>query len=179
VFNLGNRIVVEWKGTTFDDAEAGENLLIHFQVVLHPDGNVEWNFKTMNWNRKDGDMFTGAYAKDEDIEFEADYEIKRQTSFKRDFSESPTDTSTTSSTSTTTTTSTSTTSTTSTTSISTLSGAFTPSTSTPSSTTTTSTTIYSHTGDIDNNGKVETLDGVYLAKHVLDFTGFEEIYGGT
>jgi hypothetical protein len=114
VFNLGDRIIVEWKGTTYDDAVAGENLPIHFQVVLHQDGNVIWNFKTMDWNRMDGDMFTGAYAREEDEEFEAGYEIKSQTSFTYDFSETPPETTSTSSTttSTTTTTSTSTTSTT-------------------------------------------------------------------
>jgi hypothetical protein len=109
VFNLGDKIVVEWKGTTFNDT-----LPIHFQVVLHQDGNVLWSFKTMDWNRFDGDMFTGAYAREEDVEFEAGYEIKRQASFAYDFSESSAETTTTSSTSTTTTTTTTTTSTTST-----------------------------------------------------------------
>jgi hypothetical protein len=138
VFNLGDRIIVEWKGTTYDDAVAGENLPIHFQVVLHQDGNVIWNFKTMDWNRMDGDMFTGAYAREEDEEFEAGYEIKSQTSFTYDFSETPPETTSTSSTTTSTTTTTST-STTSTTTQSPTSTTSSTSTTTSTSSTTTST----------------------------------------
>jgi parallel beta-helix repeat protein len=87
VFNLGDRIVIEWNGSTYSDYNSLDNP-IHFQVVLYSDGTIEWNFKTMDWNGYDYDMFTGAYANEESLEFEAGYEIDRQTSFRANLSAS-------------------------------------------------------------------------------------------
>jgi hypothetical protein len=140
VFNQGDKVVVEWKGKTYQDAESGEGQQINFQVILYSDGTVTWNFKEMNWesfDNTDGDMFTGAYSKEGDLEFEADYEIKRQTSFTFDFSAAPTTTSTTTIPSTSTTTTPTPTSTTATTSTSTSTTIQTTTSTTTSSTTTT------------------------------------------
>jgi hypothetical protein len=86
VFNLGDKVVVEWKGVTWDDNQQFDPPPpIHFQVILYKDGTVKWNFNVMEWRKKYDHMFTGAYAKEEDIEFVAGYAIKRQTSFNYNF----------------------------------------------------------------------------------------------
>ncbi|HEC76469.1 MAG TPA: hypothetical protein ENI33_04330 [Thermoplasmatales archaeon] len=85
IADMGNKVVIEWYGSTYEDYNSSSNL-IHFQIVLYPDGTVEWNFKTMNFSDYEYDMFSGAYAKEENIEFIAGYAIGYQTSFRYNFS---------------------------------------------------------------------------------------------
>ncbi|MHA2010253.1 MAG: hypothetical protein ACW980_23300, partial [Promethearchaeota archaeon] len=50
VFNFGNKIVVEWKATTYaDSAKPNPPPPSQFQVILFSNGEVMWNFKDMNW----------------------------------------------------------------------------------------------------------------------------------
>gem|GEM_PF-2557380 len=79
VFNLQDKVVLEWYGLTHtDDVFYGFNSSsnpLHFQVVMYPNGTIEWNFKTMNFNSYSEDMFTGVYAKEENIEIIGGYAI--------------------------------------------------------------------------------------------------------
>ncbi|MFH1229428.1 MAG: right-handed parallel beta-helix repeat-containing protein [Candidatus Aenigmatarchaeota archaeon] len=88
VFNLGDRIVIEWNGTTNSDSNSSI-YPIWFQVVMHQNGTTEWNFNDMDWNGYGYDMFSGAYANAENVEFEAGYAINYQTSFTYDLSVVP------------------------------------------------------------------------------------------
>ncbi|VVB91848.1 Periplasmic copper-binding protein (NosD) [uncultured archaeon] len=79
VFNLSDKVVVEWYGfTRTDEYPYGYDILsnpVRFQVVMYPNGTIEWNFKTMNFRTYDFDMFTGVYAKEENIEIIGGYAI--------------------------------------------------------------------------------------------------------
>ena len=85
VFNLSDKVVVEWYGFTHtDEYPYGYDILsnpVHFQVVMYSNGTIEWNFKTMNFRSYDFDMFTGVYAKEENIEIIGGYAIDTQKSF--------------------------------------------------------------------------------------------------
>ncbi|MCZ7405259.1 MAG: right-handed parallel beta-helix repeat-containing protein, partial [Candidatus Methanoperedens sp.] len=85
VFNLVNKIVIEWNGSTRVDDNADSNP-IWFQVVLYPNGTVEWNFNRMEFSNYDYDMFSGAYAKEENLEYAAGRAIRSQKSFRTDLS---------------------------------------------------------------------------------------------
>jgi parallel beta-helix repeat protein len=85
VFNLGDRMVVEWNGTTSYDWDYASHP-IRFQVVLHRNGSVEWNFMVMDFKYYAGDMFSGAYAREEDMELVAGHAIDSQISFAADLS---------------------------------------------------------------------------------------------
>ncbi len=84
VFNLSDKVVVEWYGfTRTDEYPYGYDLLsnpVKFQVIMHPNGTIEWNFKTMNFRSYDFDMFTGVYTKEENIEIIGGYAIDTQKS---------------------------------------------------------------------------------------------------
>lgn len=84
VFNLSDKVVVEWYGFTRTDGYPyGYDILsnpVNFQVVMYPNGTIEWNFKTMSFRSYDFDMFTGAYAKEENIEIIGGYAIDTQKS---------------------------------------------------------------------------------------------------
>jgi hypothetical protein len=83
VFNLGDKVVIEWNASTWEDAgKQNPPPPSGFQVILFSNGTVFWNFKEMNWNTHDSftaDMFTGAYANEEDVEYVAGYEIGKGT----------------------------------------------------------------------------------------------------
>ena len=85
VFNFGNKIVVEWNGSTLVDNNADSNPL-WFQVVLYPNGTVEWNFNRMEFSGYGYDMWSGAYAKEENLEFAAGRAIGSRKSFRYDLS---------------------------------------------------------------------------------------------
>ena len=90
VFNLGDRVVIEWYGCTYDDWDTwygytSDDYPVHFQVVLHKNGTVEWNFKTMGFEDYDADMYSGAYAMEENRSFDVGYAIDYQTSFVANF----------------------------------------------------------------------------------------------
>ncbi|MCX9012119.1 MAG: right-handed parallel beta-helix repeat-containing protein, partial [Candidatus Methanoperedens sp.] len=84
VFNLSDKVVVEWYGLTrTDEYPYGYNLSsnpIHFQVVLYPNGTIEWNLNEMKFSNYDFDMFTGIYTKEENIEIVGGYAINTQRS---------------------------------------------------------------------------------------------------
>jgi parallel beta-helix repeat protein len=80
VCNFTDRIVVEWNGSTYYDYDtAGYNT--NFQVVMYPNGTIEWNFNVMDWWDFDYDMFSGLYALEEDVEGYVGYEIDVQESY--------------------------------------------------------------------------------------------------
>ncbi len=84
VFNLSDKVVVEWYGfTRTDEYPYGYDILsnpVHFQVVIYPNGIIEWNFKIMNFRSYDFDMFTGVYAKEENMEIIGGYAVDTQKS---------------------------------------------------------------------------------------------------
>jgi len=85
ICNIDDKVVVEWSGSTGFDYEL-EIYLINFQVVLHKNGTVQWNFKEMNWNTSNQDnyyydKFSGLYAKEENLEVTAGYAINTQGSY--------------------------------------------------------------------------------------------------
>ncbi|MGB8216403.1 MAG: NosD domain-containing protein [Candidatus Methanoperedens sp.] len=89
VFNFGDKIVIEWNGSTFADYDAGYDSRtnpIWFQVVLYPNGTVDWNFNRMELSGYGYDMWSGAYAKEENLEYEAGRAIGSHKSFRRDLS---------------------------------------------------------------------------------------------
>ncbi|MCX9024705.1 MAG: PGF-pre-PGF domain-containing protein [Candidatus Methanoperedens sp.] len=85
VFNFGNKIVIEWNGSTLVDNNADSNPL-WFQVVLYPNGTVEWNFNRMEFSDYGYDMWSGAYAKEENLEYAAGRAIGSHKSFRADLS---------------------------------------------------------------------------------------------
>ena len=91
VFNFGDKVVIEWYGSTYSDYDSSTNP-VHFQVVLYENGTIEWNFKKMEFSSYDHDMFSGAYAKEENVEFIAGYAINETSSYKANLSTMPSDT---------------------------------------------------------------------------------------
>lgn len=79
VFNLSDKVVIEWYGSTYTDKDYyGYNSSsnpVHLQVVMYSNGTIEWNFKRMNFSSYSYDMFTGVYAKEENIEIIGGYAI--------------------------------------------------------------------------------------------------------
>ncbi len=79
VFNLNDKVVIEWYGLTYtDEYYYGYNSSsnpVHFQVAMYPNGTIEWNFKKMNFSSYSYDMFTGVYAKQENTEIIGGYAI--------------------------------------------------------------------------------------------------------
>lgn len=68
----GDHVVVDWRGVTGDDENNGTYLLenhpLKFQVVLHDDGRIRWNFIELTYNDYYGDLFSGLYAQVEGTE---------------------------------------------------------------------------------------------------------------
>lgn len=55
----GERIVIDFYGSTLADEDI-DNLL-HFQTTLYANGQIDWNFKEMNFEEHGYEMFTGVY----------------------------------------------------------------------------------------------------------------------
>lgn len=56
--NLGDKIIVQWRGSTYSDYDRN-NYPIDFEVVIHQNGDVQWNFKTLNYSGYGYDLFSG------------------------------------------------------------------------------------------------------------------------
>lgn len=78
-------VVVEWNGSTQYDYNS-ETYPVHFQVVLYPDGEVQWNFMEMNFQSYYYDMFTGAYDVETGDLYRAGLAINQPSSYRADFS---------------------------------------------------------------------------------------------
>jgi|GEM_PF-2396603 len=78
-------VVVEWFGSTLSDYNSA-TYPIHFQVVLYPDGEVQWNFIEMNFQSYYFDMFTGAYDVETGDLYRAGLKIDEPSSYRADFS---------------------------------------------------------------------------------------------
>jgi parallel beta-helix repeat protein len=78
-------VVVEWRGTTQYDNNS-ELYPIHFQVVLYPDGEVQWNFIEINFQAYYYDLFTGAYDVEAEELYRAGLAINEPSSYRADFS---------------------------------------------------------------------------------------------
>ncbi|MDF1553877.1 MAG: Ig-like domain-containing protein [Deferrisomatales bacterium] len=66
LYNGGTQVVIEWYGATYLDADADPNYpdvtnSLLFQVVLHQDGRITWNFSQLDFTLYDFDLFTGVY----------------------------------------------------------------------------------------------------------------------
>ena len=61
LYNAGSQVVIEWYGATYADTwdDAANTML--FQVVLHQDGKITWNFSQLDFNSSDYDLYTGVY----------------------------------------------------------------------------------------------------------------------
>jgi len=67
LYNAGIRVVIEWYGATYLDADADPNYpdvanTMLFQVVLHQDGRITWNFRQLGFTLFDYDLFSGVYS---------------------------------------------------------------------------------------------------------------------
>jgi len=80
ICNISNKIVIEWYGSTFEDYNSSE-YPVNFQVVMYQNGIIQWNFKNMSWNNYSFDMFSGLYAKEENLEVTAGKAIRTQSSY--------------------------------------------------------------------------------------------------
>ena len=78
-------VVVEWLATTQFDYDSVTKP-VHFQVVLYPDGEVQWNFMEMNFQEYYFDMFTGAYDVGTGDFYRAGLAINEPSSYRADFS---------------------------------------------------------------------------------------------
>jgi hypothetical protein len=78
-------VVVEWRGTTQFDGDS-DAYPVHFQVVLYPDGEVQWNFMEMAFQSYYYDMFTGAYDSETEDIYRAGLAISEPSSYRADFS---------------------------------------------------------------------------------------------
>ena len=86
VFNPNDEyVVVEWLATTQFDYDSVTKP-VHFQVVLYPDGEVQWNFMEMNFQEYYLDMFTGAYDVVTGDFYRAGLAINEPSSYRADFS---------------------------------------------------------------------------------------------
>lgn len=86
VFNQNDEsVVVEWRGTTFFDNNVAEHP-IHFQVVLYPNGEVQWNFIQMDFVDSYNSMFTGAYDVEAGELYRAGLDISDPSSFRANLS---------------------------------------------------------------------------------------------
>lgn len=79
-------VVIEWRGSTVVDGNS-ETHPLHFQLVLYPDGQVQWNFLEMNFELYNYSMFTGAYDFVDAEEYRAGLAISEPSSYRIDFSE--------------------------------------------------------------------------------------------
>ena len=66
LYNAGPHVVIEWYGDTYLDADADPNYpdvtnSMLFQVVLHQDGKITWNFSQLDFNEFDYDLYSGVY----------------------------------------------------------------------------------------------------------------------
>jgi len=72
VCSFGDKVVVEWQGSTYDDYDSA-NYPINMQVVLFENGSIMWNFNYMNFSQWGYDMYSGLYAYEEDREADVGY----------------------------------------------------------------------------------------------------------
>jgi hypothetical protein len=79
IYDQGNHVMVEWFGSTMYDADSNTNP-VHFQVELHSDGTMKWNFKEMNFEGYDYDMYSGIYPIGS-AEIDVGYAISTQSSW--------------------------------------------------------------------------------------------------
>ncbi len=66
---LSNRVIFYWNTETYDDS--GDGALNEFQVILHADGRIEWNFASAQYSDYGYDLLTGiyfGYGRDEFVE---------------------------------------------------------------------------------------------------------------
>ncbi len=66
LYNAGTHVVIEWYGDTYLDADADPNYpdvtnSMLFQVVLHQDGKIIWNFSQLDFIEFEYDMYSGVY----------------------------------------------------------------------------------------------------------------------
>ena len=66
LYNAGTRVVIEWYGATYADADVDANYPdftndMRFQVVLYQDGRVVWNFSQLDFTLFDNDLYSGVY----------------------------------------------------------------------------------------------------------------------
>jgi hypothetical protein len=80
-----DRVVIEWVGTTQYDYDTVARP-VHFQMVLYPNGEVQWNFVEMNFLSHYFDMFTGAYDGESEELYRAGFAINQPSSYRADFS---------------------------------------------------------------------------------------------
>ena len=79
IYDQGNHVMVEWFGSTLYDENSITNP-IHFQVELHSDGTIKWNFKEMDFEGYDYDMYSGIYPIGS-AEIDVGYAIDTQSSW--------------------------------------------------------------------------------------------------
>jgi len=71
VCNLGDKVVVQWRGSTYYDSNR-DLYPIYFEVVIYQNGDVKWNFKTLNYSDYDYDLYSGL-GRNEDSDIDLSY----------------------------------------------------------------------------------------------------------
>jgi len=61
IYNGGTQIIIEWYGATFADDGNVNAYPMHFQVELHQDGWIAWNFNQLDFSSHDNDLYSGVY----------------------------------------------------------------------------------------------------------------------
>ena len=80
VFNLGDKIVVWFNGTTYEDSDSS-TYPIEYQVILSADGRITISIKYFRFTELDGDGFTGIYLAPLGLQITAGYVLPEGTSW--------------------------------------------------------------------------------------------------
>ena len=83
IYDREDHVLVEWYATTYRDQDI-VNFPLRFQVEMYPDGSVRWNFEEMLFSGYSGDMFSGVYAREEDLEIPVGSLLSTQDSYAFD-----------------------------------------------------------------------------------------------
>lgn len=82
IYKQGSYVMIEWFGSTYYDNDSTANP-IHFQVEIHANGTINWNFKQMDFSYYDYDMYSGIYPNG-GAEIDVGYAINAQSSWSFD-----------------------------------------------------------------------------------------------
>lgn len=80
IFNLTDRVVIDFYLITYEDWDLIENITeapLRFQVVLYSDGRIRWNIKEFKPIMNDGDLWTGIYEMDSNVEGVIEDQLRR------------------------------------------------------------------------------------------------------
>ncbi|GEM_PF-3200967 len=62
VVQFGDKVVVEWLGSTYEDYDSSQ-YPVHFQVVIFRNGTIRWSYNLLRYSDYSYDLFAGYYSK--------------------------------------------------------------------------------------------------------------------